>query len=300
MPELNYCPCCGRHCDLREPRCGRGREYLRTMGAEGEPDLTEQAPVRPDRRRDYEQMGMDEKLNANLRDVAHTLHSLHDGRGSQGRVLTLLLETGGMTQRELTRCMGIQPGSASEVIGKLENADLIRRTPSPTDLRTADISLTETGKARAEQVAEQRKTRRGEMFSCLTEEEKTALLALLEKLNKGWEAYRRDDDHSGAGRGCRQFRGERDHDGREHGEEGHGRRGHGERGHDGEDHGRRDRGERGHDEEGHGRRDHGERGHDEKGHGRRDHGEKGHDEEGHGGRGYGEETHGKRDHGGHH
>jgi len=25
-----YCPCCGRHCDLSAPHCGRGEEYART------------------------------------------------------------------------------------------------------------------------------------------------------------------------------------------------------------------------------------------------------------------------------
>ncbi len=30
MPGKNICPGCGRHCDLNEPRCGRGKEYRRT------------------------------------------------------------------------------------------------------------------------------------------------------------------------------------------------------------------------------------------------------------------------------
>ena len=36
----------------------------------------------------------------------------------------MLLETGPVTQKKLTALLGIQPGSASEVIGKLEAAGL--------------------------------------------------------------------------------------------------------------------------------------------------------------------------------
>ena len=43
-----------------------------------------------------------------------------EGRGGQNRVLTILKEEGEMTQRALTERLGIQPGSASEIIGKLE------------------------------------------------------------------------------------------------------------------------------------------------------------------------------------
>lgn len=187
MPEIKYCPCCGRHCSLLEPRCGRGREYLRTI--EEGPDRAETEQPCPRRDDGFE---LDERLSASLRDLAHTMHMLHEGRGSQNRVLTLLLETGEVTQRELTQRMGVQPGSASEVIGKLESAGLIRRTPSSADLRTADICLTGAGRAQAERAAEQRKARRGEMFACLSEEEKLTLLALVEKLTGSWEACRRD------------------------------------------------------------------------------------------------------------
>ena len=46
-----------------------------------------------------------------------------------------MLENECMTQSELTEYLGVQPGSASEVIGKLESAGLIVRTPSEKDRR---------------------------------------------------------------------------------------------------------------------------------------------------------------------
>lgn len=85
-----------------------------------------------------------------LRDVSHVMHVLYEGKGSQKRVLMVLQELGApITQRELTERLGIRPASASEVIAKLESAGCIVRTPSPSDRRTAEITLTELGKARA-------------------------------------------------------------------------------------------------------------------------------------------------------
>lgn len=135
---------------------------------------------------------MSEELNhqliMNLRHLGHTIRFLFEGRGSQKRILIILLETGSMTQRELTERLRIKPGSASEVIGKLESAGLIQRKLNEADRRTADIRLTPEGRLKAEEAAVQRRTRHQEMFSCLTEEEKNTLLELTEKLNVDWNS----------------------------------------------------------------------------------------------------------------
>lgn len=136
----------------------------------------------------YDTMDMDKKLILNLRDLGHMLRFLYEGKGSQKQILIILQEAGNMTQRELTKRMGVQPGSASEVIRKLENAGLIQRTPSTADRRTTDIHLTKSGQVQAEDAARQRKIRHQEMFSCLSETEKDNLLALLEKLNGDWNS----------------------------------------------------------------------------------------------------------------
>ena len=130
---------------------------------------------------------INDKLIMNLRDISHTMRSLYEGRGSQKRILIILHEGGKITQRALTERLGIQPGSASEVIAKLESAELITRTPSESDRRTADIQLTDKGKELASQAVNQRRRRHEEMFSCLSEDEKMELLTLLEKINTDWE-----------------------------------------------------------------------------------------------------------------
>lgn len=128
----------------------------------------------------------DDKLIKNFRNLGHTIRFAFGGKGSQERILSVLYKKGNMTQRELTEHIGIQPGSASEVIGKLENAGWILRTPSSTDRRTADIELTDSGRIKAGEAIRRRSIRHQEMLSCLSEEEKEVLLTLTEKLNEDW------------------------------------------------------------------------------------------------------------------
>jgi len=141
------------------------------------------------------------RLVISLRDISHTMRSLYEGRGSQKRILIMLRETGAITQRELTARLGIQPGSASEVIAKLEQAGLVVCSLSETDRRTADISLTEEGERQARTALEQRQRRHEEMFSALTDEEKAQLLSLLGKVNSDWEdRYHAISCHEGRSR----------------------------------------------------------------------------------------------------
>lgn len=136
----------------------------------------------------YEKADINEKLIKNLRNISHTMHFLYEGRGSQSRILIILLENETITQQELTEKLGIKPGSASEVILKLEKNGLIERTKSMLDRRTANIKLTEKGKILAQEAGAQRELRHKEMFSSLSEEEKNSLLSLLEKINSDWKS----------------------------------------------------------------------------------------------------------------
>lgn len=134
----------------------------------------------------YESSDTNEKLIINLRDLSHTMRALYEGKGSQKRVLIVLKKVGKITQRELTQRLGIQPGSASEVISKLESTGLIVRKSSDNDRRTIDIELTADGEESAAQALSERNQRHEEMFSCLSDSEKELLLSLLEKVNTDW------------------------------------------------------------------------------------------------------------------
>lgn len=142
----------------------------------------------------YDAMDLNTKLIYNFRDIGYTLRQNYEGRGSQARVLIVLNETGPIQQSDLTRRLGIQAASASEVLGKLEAAGLILRSPSRQDRRTIEVSLTASGKSAAAAAKRERDQRHERMFSCISEEEKAQLLALLEKVNRAWDGqYRRAD-----------------------------------------------------------------------------------------------------------
>lgn len=122
------------------------------------------------------------------------MRQIAEGRASQKRILILLRETAGMTQKELTARLGVQPRSASEVLNKLEQADLISRTSSEADHRTTDICLTPAGEQLTQEAAVKRRERHEQMFSVLSEQEKDTLIELLEKINVHWDkTYRQSE-----------------------------------------------------------------------------------------------------------
>ena len=137
---------------------------------------------------------MDSRLVSHFREIGHTLRAVSGGKGSQKRILIVIDYYGSITQSALTEHLGIQPGSASEVLGKMEAAGLITRAQSESDKRTTDVCLTQAGRAAAKEAAAQRAARNARMFSCLSGEEKAALLALLERVNAAWdELYRQEN-----------------------------------------------------------------------------------------------------------
>lgn len=129
---------------------------------------------------------MDNRIMNQLRETGHQLHHLSEGRASQKKILILLSKSGPLTQRELTERLRVQPASSSEILTKMEQSEWILRSPSEEDRRTMDVSLTEMGKQAAAEAEKQGREVRRDMLSCLSREEKEALLPILEKLNQSW------------------------------------------------------------------------------------------------------------------
>lgn len=151
----------------------------------------------------YAAMDIDEKLFFMLGKLGRMSHGAHGGKDSQNRVLHMLLRSGGMTQRELTERLDIRPGSASELIKKLESAGLITREANDEDRRTVNISLTEAGKAQVEENRKRFKDTNRALFETLSDEEKAQLLALLEKLAHDWaQRFRAEGHHRGHHKHC--------------------------------------------------------------------------------------------------
>ncbi len=190
--KSNICPCCPKSCDLSAPRCGRGEEYLRTGVV---PEKRNRNHHEEHQHPNYEEMGIDEKLFALLGKLGRMGHGGFNGKSSQNRILHILSNSECMTQRELTEQLGIQPGSVSEIIKKLETAGLITRQSNSVDRRTVDITLTDAGKAQAEASLSHHVNHT--LFETLTDDEKQQLLTLLEKVSQDWHNRFRSESHHG-------------------------------------------------------------------------------------------------------
>jgi DNA-binding MarR family transcriptional regulator len=75
---------------------------------------------------------------------------------NQLSVLASLELAGAMTPRELSDAERVQPPTMTKVLAKLEERDLVRRAPHPTDGRQVLLSATEAGRA---VLLEQRRTK---------------------------------------------------------------------------------------------------------------------------------------------
>ena len=99
------------------------------------------------------------------------------------RLLVLIGKSeGGVHQKDLLEKVHSGAPAMSELINKLEDDGYIVRTVDPADRRATLLSLTEKGAARAAEVEDERALRFKSAFAALSDEEKEALSAILDKL----------------------------------------------------------------------------------------------------------------------
>ena len=126
-------------------------------------------------------------LFARLRECGHYLFHLQGHNIGQNRIIRELAEHGGeLSQREITEMLHLQRASVSEILGKLENRQLLQREQSETDKRTQVDKLTKEGRQMAESLLDEELRDRDSLFQSLTEEEKTQLHGILGKLLDSW------------------------------------------------------------------------------------------------------------------
>lgn len=130
---------------------------------------------------------VEERLTRLLRFCGKTLHHGMGGKVSQQRILAILYRHEEMTQRKLMDIIGIQSGSMSEILGKIEEQGLLTREKNAEDKRNVDVRLTGQGRLEAEKAFRKRAELEQYLFETLEEEEKLQLLALLEKVKGAWE-----------------------------------------------------------------------------------------------------------------
>ena len=92
-----------------------------------------------------------------------------------------------MSQKELQEHLSIKPGSASELISKLEDKGRLLRSRDASDRRRVILTLTEKGR---DFVGMFRERPVDTLFADLSESERESLAAILEKLLDRWGCRR--------------------------------------------------------------------------------------------------------------
>ena len=108
----------------------------------------------------------------------------YDVTPSQVRAIRVLTahDTGGVRSKELAEHLRIAPRSATEVVDALEEKGLVTRSPDPGDRRATLVSLTDRGRALAEEVRRTRGVASERMLERLTQTDREDLARILRKL----------------------------------------------------------------------------------------------------------------------
>lgn len=135
---------------------------------------------------------LNEKLMEQLRKYQVLMHQgmrrfaprgpKEDPHHGQGKVLVMLAENDGVSQKLLTEQSSIRPASLSELIIKLERNGLVERQRNEEDKRNRNVYLTEEGRALAETIKSRKDESADFLFDVLSEEEKETLTVLFDKL----------------------------------------------------------------------------------------------------------------------
>ena len=163
----------GRGSGRRGHGKGRGSEGHGPHGHGDERGFEDHGPLGHGERPGFE----DDSLRSLLIRAAQSMHHPRAG-ASQELVLRILDREGSPDQQFLLRELRVRPGSLSELLGKLEQKGLIERERSESDRRRVIVRLTEAGR----QALTPGEISADDPFAVLTDEEQTALRALLGKV----------------------------------------------------------------------------------------------------------------------
>ncbi|WP_293440660.1 MarR family transcriptional regulator [Planktotalea sp.] len=101
---------------------------------------------------------------------------------TQFAILARLYFDGSLSQNHLGRRVGMDAATTKGVVDRLRSKGLVQSTPSKTDLRRLEISLTEQGRAFAKSAIERAQLISQQTTKNLSARETERLLALLDKL----------------------------------------------------------------------------------------------------------------------
>jgi DNA-binding MarR family transcriptional regulator len=122
-----------------------------------------------------------------LAKCSHILHHKKGGKRGQGKILKILAKRQEINQKELQEILGIESGSMSELVIKLEQKGLITRTKDETDKRMTKLMITELGLELSKELETRDEEENKLLYGSLNEQEQEELKTLLKKLLQGWE-----------------------------------------------------------------------------------------------------------------
>ncbi len=112
---------------------------------------------------------------------------------SQGHLLGLLLQSDGLSQKELSQQLQIRPASLGELVDKLERNGYVERRINSKDKRLLNVYLTPAGRQVVSEVIQARRAMLDTIFAALSDAEKSQLHVLMAKLIHSLEAADHED-----------------------------------------------------------------------------------------------------------
>lgn len=112
---------------------------------------------------------------------------------AQNRILIMLNESDGISQRDMTTLLRLRPQSVSETLNKLDSAGLVERRQSSRDKRIFNIFLTDLGRERVTELIENAPDFGALFLAPLNDAEKRQLIDLLGKLTGAAEDGSEED-----------------------------------------------------------------------------------------------------------
>lgn len=144
-------------------------------------------------------MGNEEsmKLYIELHRLGRQMHrfshrAMHEGnhfKGAQSRLLTVVAENDGITQRELAEILDVRPSSLTAMVVKMEQYGFVERKQDDKDQRVMHIYITDSGKEVESKSKSDIQGLVNSVFKNLSEEEIKQMLAITEKLSETLNSY---------------------------------------------------------------------------------------------------------------
>lgn len=129
---------------------------------------------------------INKKVIRDLRGCGHFLHYKMGGKAGRHRIFHILLERDELQQRELQEILGIQSGSLSEILLKIEADGDIEKTKCEKDRRNYNLKLTPKGIEKAIRMEHAYEEKVEQLLSCFTMKQTEDLLKMLDVLLEHW------------------------------------------------------------------------------------------------------------------